>query len=190
MLRQYFQLLAVLFLLFFAIVQRSAHAIVSLDVEPIVGYERAQLLIPYRHTKDRLIYGARVSAGVLFISAEAEYTHTNSSEIFPDDAVSTRDTAEKIKLGVRSQIRLLGLLYGFLRVGCQATRNKHEESRNGVNVVNTEPIKYHPYAGAGLRFRFTKHFLFTADVTTVFTDFPDMNRNEYQGMAGFVVKFP
>ena len=190
MIKQYMHLLLVLGLLFFAIFQRSAKALASLGIEPIVGYERAQMLIPHPHTKDRLVYGARATYGVLLISGEAEYLHTTSNEIFPELALSTRDTAEKAKVGVRSTVRMSGIIFGFARLGCQATRNKHEESRSGVNVVTTQPIKYHPYAGAGFRFRLGHNFQFTADVTTGFTDFPDMNKNEYQGVAGFVIVAP
>ena len=190
MTKQYMHLVFILTLLFFAIFQSSSHAIATLNIEPIVGYEQVQLLVPTRHTKDRFVYGGRASYGVLLFSGELEYLHGTVNEIFPTLGLSTRDTSEKAKLGIRSTVRLLGLIYGYARLGCQATRNKHEESRSGTNVVTNEPVKYHPYAGVGLRFKLSRNFNFTAGITAVFTDFPDMNRNEYQTTAGFAVQFP
>ena len=190
MLKDYVRLIGVLSLLLWAIFQRSARAITSVGIEPVIGYERVQLLAPTPHTKDRLVYGARATYGFSFLSIEAEYLHSNSSESFPLEGLSTKDTAEKIKAGLRSGIDLLGLLNFYGRLGCQASRNRHEETEAGVTVSTYEPIRYHPYAGAGLRVRLGRNLRATGDVTTVFHDFPNMNQNEYQATAGFVVQFP
>jgi hypothetical protein len=38
----------------------------------LLGYERVQKLLPTPHMKQRLVYGARFTAGVSIIAAEAE----------------------------------------------------------------------------------------------------------------------
>jgi len=190
MLRQYVQLIGVLFILLLAIFQKSARGITSVGIEPIVGYERTQLLVPNSHTKDRLVYGARATYGFSFLSAEAEYLHGNSSESFPAQNLSTKDGSDKLKVGLRSGIDILSLINLYVRAGCQANQNQHEETSSGVTTVTKQAVKYHPYGGAGLRLRFGRNLKATADLTTVFRDFPNMNNNDYQLTAGFVVQVP
>ena len=191
MLKQYLQLICVLSILLWAIVQKSASGMpTSVGLEPIVGYERAQMLVPTPHTVDRLVYGARASYGFTFLSAEAEYLHTYSSESFISQNISTKDTGDKLKLGLRSGIDLLSVINFYLRAGAQATKNTHEETVSGVSTTTLQPITYYPYAGTGLRLRLGRNLKVTGDLTTVFRSFPDMNQNEYQLTAGFVVQFP
>ncbi len=167
-----------------------SHALISMNIEPIVGYERVQKLIPERHTKDRLVYGARLSLGIPLVSVEASYLRANDTEDFTDLGLSIKDTTDKAQLGLRSSIKLLGVLRASARAGGQASLNVHEETLNGVTRKDIETLKVHPYAGAGLIFQLGKLFQFRADLTTVFVEFPNFNNNEYQLTAGFAVKFP
>lgn len=161
-----------------------------MQIEPIVGYERVQKLVPDKHTVDRLHYGARLSLGVLFLTAEATYIRANDTEEFPSQNLTVKDTTDKAQLGLRGSFKLIGVIRASARAGGQASQNTHEETRNGVYTKEVETIKVHPYAGAGLIVQLGRLFLFKSDVTTVFTKWPDMNYNEYQVTAGFAVKFP
>lgn len=161
-----------------------------MGIEPIVGYERVQLWVPNPHTKDRLVYGARATYGFSVLSAEAEYIHGNSSESFPAQNLSTKDTTDKLKLGLRSGIDILSLINLYARAGCQASQNHHEETSTGVTIVTKQAVNYHPYGGAGLRLRIGRNLRATADLTTVFRDFPNMTNNDYQLTAGLVVQVP
>ena len=190
MLKQYLQLICVLSLLLWAVFQKSAKGITSVGIEPIIGYERSQLLVPTAHTQDRLVYGARATYGFSFFSAEGEYLRVYSSESFVPQNLITKDTADKLKVGIRSGFNILGILNPYFRAGCQATRNRHEESNSGVDTLINEPVKYHPYGGVGLRLGLGGHLKLTGDLNTVFHSFPDMNQNEYQATVGFVVQFP
>ncbi len=190
MLKQYVHLICILTILLWAVFQRAAQGITSVGIEPIIGYERVQMWVPTLHTKDRLVYGARATYGFSFFSAEAEYLHAYSTESFPTQNLVTKDTADKIKLGIRSGVDLLGLLNFYGRLGGQATQNQHEETNAGITSITKEAVKYYPYAGAGLRLRLGRNLKVTGDLTTVFYDFPDMNKNEYQATAGFVIQVP
>src|SRR5687767_3267052 len=74
----------------------------GLGIEPIIGYERVQKVLPTQHTKDRLIYGARLTLGIPLLSAEAEFTRGTDTENFPSDDLTIKDTDDKLKLGLRS----------------------------------------------------------------------------------------
>lgn len=160
------------------------------NLEPIVGYERVTKLVPTPHTKDRLIYGMRFTFGVPLLSGEAEYTRAMDTEDYPETNFSTKDTTDKVKLGLRSSFRLVGFLSAFARAGGQASRNIHEETLSGVHTREEEPIKYKPYAGAGLTARLARNFSFNSGLTVIFHDFPKMDHNDYELTAGFTVKFP
>lgn len=164
--------------------------LLSLEIEPIIGYEHIQKLVPYRHTKERLVYGARVIAGIPLVSAEAELTRGTDTELFPDRGLSSKDTTDKLKLGLRSTFRLIGVVYGFGRAGGQAQKTRREDTIAGVTTVTEDPIYVKPYVGAGLRARLTHHFRFDADFTVVFPDTKKWSYYEYQTTAGFAVIFP
>lgn len=76
MIKEYFHLIGILTLLLWAVVQKSARGITSVGVEPIVGYERVQMLVPTPHIKDRLVYGLRSIYEFTVLSAEAKYQAT------------------------------------------------------------------------------------------------------------------
>jgi hypothetical protein len=167
-----------------------AASLLSLQVEPIVGYERVQKLVPTAHTKSRLIYGARLIAGLPLLSAEAELTRGTDDESFPDQGLTTKDTADKLKLGLRSGFGMGMLLRFTARGGVQATRNRHEETTGGVTTSALEPTRYKPYAGAGLRARLAPKITASAEAVVVFNDINDLKQNEYQTTAGFAIRFP
>jgi hypothetical protein len=163
----------------------------GIGIEPIVGYERIQKLIPTPHFTQRLVYGARATAGLPLISAEAEYLRGTDTEFYSSTNQSITDTADKAKLGLRSSVGLGSLLRATARAGVQATQNKHEEITAGVVTTSyTESIKYAPYAGAGLRLSLSSRIYLTAELVAVFTDTSHLENTEYQATAGFVVRFP
>lgn len=162
---------------------------IEYTVEPIVGYERVQKLIPTPHSTDRLVYGARATAGIPYISAEAEYTHSRDTEDYPLTPQTITETEDKARIGLRSSINLASTVYFFLRAGAQAKQVRREIVGSGASD-STDPIRYNPYAGAGFRFRLGHRFSFSADATAVFRNFPNMAENDYMFTAGFVVSLP
>ena len=172
---------------------RSAHAVaspVTIGVEPIIGYERVQKFVPERHTKDRLTYGARVTAGIPLVSGEAEYTRGTDTEDFPAQALTTKDMDDKLKVGLRSSMNVSSLLSFQARAGGQAKRNTHEETASGVTTQTVGDITYRPYAGMGLSSKMIPGFELSGGVTVVFNKFPDMSQNEYQSTLGMRIRFP
>jgi hypothetical protein len=162
----------------------------GVDIEPVVGYERTQKLIPTPHTKDRLVYGARLTAGFLLLSAEAEYLRGTDSEVFTNPDFSTKDTSDIGKAGVRSTLRLGGLISFVLRAGLQAKRDSHELTLGGVTTTTTDPIVAKPYAGAGLRASLASKIAFEANIVAIIIDQHNLSKNEYQATAGFTVHLP
>lgn len=171
----------------------AAHADIaglSLKIEPIIGYEIVQKFVPTNHTSSRLIYGARVTGGFLILSLESEYTHGTDSETFPAQSLSTTDTADKLKIGLRSGYRLGALLSLYARGGVQATQNRHDQTQSGVSTSSLDPIIYRPYAGADFNFDLGSKISATAGVVVVFNNINDMSKNEYQTVAGLSAHFP
>lgn len=163
----------------------------SLGLEPIIGYERVQKLIPTEHTTDRLVYGARLTAGFALLSLEGEYTQSKDSETFTSESLVVSDYAQKAKVGLRSTISLGGGIKAFARGGVQATQNKHIETTSGVETSNLiEPLETNPYAGAGFKVSMSNKISLTGDVVAVFKEWPNMNKNEYMTSLGFEVKVP
>lgn len=170
---------------------RGSSSEFGLDIEPIIGYERVQKLVPTAHTKDRLVYGGRLTLGVPLFSIETEYTRGQDSESFTSPTLSTTDTTDKLKLGIRSSIRLDKNLFSFiLRAGVQARRNIHEEDNGGGTVRTEEPIEYDPYAGAGLKVKLGQRakIAFFADFVVVFNELNDFSQNEYLISSGLSLR--
>src|SRR4051812_15642989 len=92
----------------------------SFGLEPLVGYERVQKIVPTQHTSDRLMYGGRAIFGVPLVSGELEYTRGMDTETFTSPSLTTKDTDDKVKAGLRSSIRLGSLFYLLARAGGQA----------------------------------------------------------------------
>lgn len=172
------------------LVTNYAHGAFRSEFEPVVGYERVQKLIPTPHTRDRLVYGGRLTIGILWVGAEVEYLRSNDLENFPNLALATKDVTDRVKAGVRVSMKLIRIIAFTLRGGAQASRNIHTETLNGVSTITEEPIVYRPYAGAGLTATLARNLAFRSDVTAVFPDFPSFLGAEYQVTAGFIIRFP
>jgi len=171
-------------------ISHAANLPFKVGVEPIIGYERTQKLVPTPHTKDRLIYGVRLTAGIPLVAAEAEATRGTDTESFPTQDLSTSDQADKVKVGLRSSLKMSSMFNFNLRAGAQAKRNTHEETTAGITTQTITPFEYKPYAGAGFSARLNAKSEFTAGLTVVFHDFPSLSQSEYETTAGFRVAFP
>lgn len=173
------------------ILSTSAHAsLFKLTIEPIVGFERVQKLIPTAHKVDRMLYGARFSLGIPLLAIEAQATRGTDSETFTSPAMSVKDTDDRLKLGLRSSLRLGPILMLIARGGGQAKRTIHEETVSGVTSRTIPPIKYRPYAGLGLTSRLGSAFALSGGITAVFNNFPHMKDNDYETTLGFTVSLP
>jgi hypothetical protein len=179
-----------LILFFLAISSTRLHALVLTTIEPIMGYERVQKLTFSAHTKDRLVFGGRITAGLLAIAAETEYLHSSDNEDF--SSLSIRETTEKARLGFRSCFQLFSPVYFLLRVGGQAKLSSRDQISGGVTSKVNDLITYNPYAGAGLRIGLGSLFAINMDLTTVFDGFTNINlsNNEYVLAASFAIQFP
>ena len=163
----------------------------SIGLEPIVGFERVQKIVPTEHTADRLVYGARLTLGFPLLSLEGEYTQANDTETFADQGLVIKDAAQKLKVGLRSTATLTKAVKAFVRGGMQATRNTHTETTNGtVTLTEKQPEKWNPYAGAGFKVALGQKLALTGDVVAVFKKWPDMKKNEYLTSVGFEIKVP
>jgi len=170
---------------------QAAAGMISYSVEPIIGYERVQKLIPTAHTRERLVYGARVVAGLPLVSAEGEFTRAMDTEVFSSPTQTIADTEDRARVGLRSTFKLNGFLNIFVRAGAQAGQARHDiTDAGGTTTTTTDPIKYRPYAGAGLRVNMGSKISLNADLTTVFHSFPSMNNNDYLTTASLAVYFP
>ena len=173
----------------------DAHALstggLSFSITPIVGYERVQEIVPKPHTKDRLTYGARATAGLPIISLEVEYTQGQSSEDFrPSPDLMTKDSAQNLKVGARTKIPLTSMIHAIGRAGVQATKDHHEETVGGVTTAVDQPIVYKPYAGVGFSVGLTPKIAATGEIVAVFNKWPDMSQNNYQTTVGVVISVP
>ncbi|MCB0404002.1 MAG: hypothetical protein KDD51_04400 [Bdellovibrionales bacterium] len=170
---------------------RGSSSDFGLDIEPLIGYERVRKLVPSVHTRDRLVYGGRLTLGVPLFSIETEYTRAQDSESFTSPTLSITDTTDKLKLGVRSSIQLDRYLFSFvLRAGVQAKRNVHEQGSGGAMVRTEEPLEYDLYAGTGLKVKLgqrAKVSLF-ADFVVVFNELNDFSQNEYLISSGLSLR--
>lgn len=158
----------------------------GLDVQPIFGYERVQKLYPTAHQVSRLMFGARASIGVPLIAAELEYTRGNDTETIAGQTID--ETDDRVKLGIRSRVSLGSLFFLSARAGGQAKKTTRSVTQAGTTTITNVPLTYHPYAGASVGARLGSLFMLEGGVTVIFTSFPDMSGNEYQGTLGFNVK--
>ncbi len=169
----------------------EAHAIpIQYRIEPIVGLERVQKLLPDAHTSTRLFYGARATAGVPFASLEGEYTRSQDEESFPLQSTSTLSTGDKAKVGIRGSYSLGQYLNLNARIGGEASQEKTEVTSGGSSTSETTPIQLRPYLGAGVQLNFTKKLSFSAEVVATFRELPDFSQNNYQASAGLAVSLP
>jgi hypothetical protein len=169
----------------------ASHAqadVLSVDIEPIVGYEKVQQVLPTPHSTNRIMYGGRVTVGILLIAAEAEYTRGSRQQVFTDESLN--HTIEHAKLGLRSGFRLGSFLRLIGRGGVQATRGQLDHTVGGVTTTSYEALRYNPYAGASAKVRLSSKLTASADVVAVIPNIQNLSENEYQVTAGFAVRFP
>jgi len=170
-------------------VSQSSYAdILSLQIEPIVGYERVQQLLPTPHSVNRLIYGGRVTAGVLLVSAESEYTHGTLKEDFPDS--SHTSVSDRLKLGLRSGFGLGSLIKITARGGVQASMTQLTQTVAGVSVTTFDPLRYDPYAGAEVKLSLSSKINASVGAVAIIRDINALEQSEYQATAGFALQFP
>ncbi len=159
----------------------------NLVIEPVVGYERVQKLLPTAHTSSRLFYGLRANYGPRLLSLEAEVTQAKEDETF-DSGVQVKDTSTNYMLGLRSSYNIGRALNWYLRAGGHARDTKYEKTEAGVTTT-TEPATYvSPYAGTGLSLNFMNVFTLNAGVNVLFTGRPKGSDQEYQSSLGFAIR--
>ena len=169
----------------------NAHAVDSpfeLNIEPVVGYERVEQVLPTVHTVNRLFYGAIVTAGVLMVSLESQYTHAVSQETVSGTDISS--TGDKVKLGVRSGFKLGSLLSLYLRAGGEASQETTVQTVSGVSTTDYTGVVYRPYAGLGGKANLGSKLFASGDVVAVFRGFSSFSQIDLQATAGFGVRLP
>jgi hypothetical protein len=168
---------------------QSSHAdLLALQIEPIIGFEHVQQLLPTIHSVNRLIYGARATAGIPMVSAEAEYTHGTLQEDFP--GISQNSVSDRLKVGLRTGIGLGSLINVAFRGGVQASQTQTTQIISGVTSTTYDPLRYDPYAGASLNLSLSRKMNASVSVVAVFRDINHLDQNEYQTTAGFAIRFP
>ena len=176
------------FLIFYStslFAQRSGS---NFSIEPIVGYERVQKLVPTQHTKDRLIYGVRATWGPSLLALEAEITQGKDAEDFPDDNLSIKEVATNAKLGIRSSILNTKFIRWYARAGGHARQSEITTTQSGVTTTKKPAVKVSPYAGTGFGFNFNNAVRINAGLTVIFTGEPKGSDREYQTTLGFAIK--
>lgn len=153
---------------------------INYTIEPIVGYETVFRALPTPHTSTRLIYGARISAGVSLISGELEYTKGQDTENYLVAPEKVTNYDEKLKLGLKSTYNFNQYMFANARLGAQASKNTEEDVNGGITTKTEHDIKIAPYAGAGLGVRIANLITVNAGVTAVVPDTSDMEKNDYQ----------
>ncbi|MFG1493986.1 outer membrane beta-barrel protein [Halobacteriovorax sp. GFR7] len=155
----------------------------NLEIEPVVGYERVQKILPTPHTSSRLFYGLRANYGPKYLSLEAEVTQAKEDESF-DTGVDISDNSTNYMLGLRSSFNVGRALNWYLRAGAHARDSKYERTEAGVTTT-VEPATYvNPYAGTGLAINLMNVFTLNAGMNVIFTD----DEHEYQSSLGFGIR--
>ena len=154
----------------------------NVQVEPVVGFERAYSPLPSPRTKVRLLYGLRATAGYSILSGELEATRASDSETFPSQGLTVDETSDKVKLGLRSGIyRSFGA--AFFRAGGQAQRVSRTQTAGGVPTQSQDPISIDPYAGIGAELG-GANIRLTGSATVVFRDLQRLSQNELETTIG------
>lgn len=157
-------------------------------VEPVIGYERVQSILPTPHTSNRLFYGVRASWGPQLLSVEAEVTQSKDDQTYDAGATKVAETSTNYKLGLRSGYNIGSNLRWYLRAGASARDSKYETTSAGVTTTNDPGVYVSPYAGTGLSINMLGIFSLNAGVTAVFTDHKDVSEPEYQSSLGFSIR--
>jgi len=153
-----------------------------ITVEPVVGYEQTQEAWPSAHSHDYLFYGARATAGLRLLSAEAEYLHGVDEESFPLQSQSYQKTLDNLKVGVRSRLGP-GFFTVNLRAGVQAEQDKSSQTVAGVTVSSTS-LAYHAYGGAGVGIRLARVLYLEAELVAILVNTQDLSQTQYQLTGG------
>ncbi|MBI2712691.1 MAG: hypothetical protein HYX41_07560 [Bdellovibrio sp.] len=164
--------------------------IFKINLEPIIGYEQVQVVLPTPHSTSRLIYGASATFGVLLLSGELQYTHGTSSESYPTLGLTQTDVGDRARGGIRSGFRLGPLLTLFVRGGVEAYQERIDQTLNGVTTTTIIPITISPYVGAGARASLGGKLYATADVVATIVNINDLTQNRYTASAGVGVQLP
>ena len=160
----------------------------SLSVEPVLGYEKVQSILPTPHTSNRLFYGIRANWGPELLSLEAEATQSKDDSTHENGTVEVSQTSKNYTLGLRSSYGLGRNFKWYLRAGGSARDSKYTKTEAGVTTTQ-EPATYiSPYAGSGLTLNMFGFFSLNAGITAVFTDHKNVSEPEYQSSLGFSVK--
>lgn len=158
----------------------------GLEVQPIFGYERVQKLYPTTHQTSRLLFGARATLGVPLLAVEVEYTRGQDSEVIAGQTID--ETDDRIKVGARSRFNLGPIFHFTARAGAQMKKTSRTITQGGVSSTASLAPTYSPYAGAAVGARVGSLFVLEGGVTVIFTTFPDLSGNEYQGTLGFNIR--
>jgi hypothetical protein len=98
------------------------------------------------------------------------------------------ETDDRVKVGARSRISLGSIFHVTARAGCQVKKTSRSITQGGVTTTTSLAPVYHPYAGAALGARVGSLFVLEGGVTVIFTSWPDMSGNDYQGTLGFNIR--
>ncbi|NDD90929.1 hypothetical protein EBZ37_02425 [bacterium] len=158
---------------------------VQVQIEPVVGYERAYKPQPSPHSKLRFLYGIRATAGYSILSGELEATRASDSESYPAQLQTIEESSEKVKLGLRSGFERPNASF-FFRAGGQAQRVSRTTTTSGVAAKSSDPISIDPYAGIGSELG-GKSIRLTGSATVVFRDLQAWSKNELQTTVGLKI---
>ena len=159
---------------------------IGVSIEPIIAYDWTYRSNPAPRKTQELAYGGRLAVGFYLFSLEGEYTRSELTETV--SGISVYDETHKVKVGIRSTIRM-GKTARFafrLRAGAQGKRIIHREA--GVTTTEADVIR--PYGGAGLQFRMLRNMSANLDATAIFNEFPNMSTTEYQTSFSLGIRFP
>ncbi len=160
---------------------------VRIQIEPVVGYEKAFKTIPSPHTNLRFLYGLRAVAGYSILSGELEATRASDTESYPADLRTIAETSEKVKLGLRSSIdRSFGS--AFFRAGGQAQRLTRTDTLVAIATTVQDPIAIDPYAGLGVELG-GRMIRATGAATVVFRNLSDWRQNDLETTFGLKIGY-
>lgn len=161
----------------------------SIRFEPIYGVEHTLNRFPEPESySTRTFFGARVLAGTTLLSAELEGTQGNARRDFPGQNLKTEDQVQRLMAGLRTTLPATSWLGTFARAGVRGSKEKFVITNTLTNTSETResPIRFDPYAGAGLQIAFGPLLAANAGATWIF------NQNaaaDVQYTLGLTLKF-
>lgn len=157
-------------------------------LQPIIGFERVQKILPTPHSKNRLIYGGRLLLGPSFFAMETEFVMGKDDEHFPARDLTIEEETQRLKVGLRSSLRFFPGFSWVLRGGAQGRKNKMRMVESGVVTNKSTATRVHPYIGTGFDWWLFGNFSASGDFTVVLTDYPKEGDREYQSSLGFSIR--